>query len=219
MNIGLIGRMGSGKTTIANKIIKDHDFVRLSFADKLKEDIIKFNLTEDGTIKKSRDRALLQNYGQLRRGELSFLKYHNGELVNLKNSTGIFFYRKSVSGKMTNYENLGISHSDYWVEFLLGKINKLEKAKSIIVDDIRRINEAKMLMDNKFLIIKIECEEQTRISRLINRDGDFDPNTLENISESEVDSLPYNLIINNDFDLDKTMNELSKCIFENHINI
>lgn len=38
--IGIIGKMGSGKTTISNYLIKTHGFVKISFADPLKKMLI-----------------------------------------------------------------------------------------------------------------------------------------------------------------------------------
>jgi dephospho-CoA kinase len=219
MKIGLIGKMGSGKTTISNEIIKKFQCVRLSFADKLKEDIIKLKLTKDGTIQKPRDRALLQNYGQLRRDELSSIHYYDGELVNLRNSLGSFFYKKTKENGRLNYENLGMSYPNYWIDILLKKIQNIEENKFIIVDDIRRMNEAKILSDNNFFIVKIECDKNDRLNRLMSRDGNFDPETLENISESEVDSLPFDFLLYNNTDLKSVMEEFFDVIEKKSINV
>lgn len=52
---------GTGKTTAAEYLIKEHGFTRISFADPLK-DIAK-RVTIDGRIDKARDRGLLQFLG------------------------------------------------------------------------------------------------------------------------------------------------------------
>ena len=46
MVIGICGLISSGKDTIADYLIKEHNFVKISFADKLKD-----NLAD--TLKKS----------------------------------------------------------------------------------------------------------------------------------------------------------------------
>ena len=39
MIIGICGLIGSGKDTIADYLVNDHNFVKLSFADKLKDSV------------------------------------------------------------------------------------------------------------------------------------------------------------------------------------
>ena len=55
------GPMGSGKTAAADILVRDHGFVKLSFATPLKK--IAAKITPDGLIDKARDRVLLQFLG------------------------------------------------------------------------------------------------------------------------------------------------------------
>jgi len=59
--VSIRGPMGSGKTTAAEILCREHGFTRLSFATPLKK--IVERITPDGKIDKARDRALLQFLG------------------------------------------------------------------------------------------------------------------------------------------------------------
>ena len=60
MRIGLVGKAGVGKTTIANILVEKYGFVRLSFAAKLKEVAAEIL---GRPIDKTRDRLFLQTIG------------------------------------------------------------------------------------------------------------------------------------------------------------
>jgi len=59
IRIGLSGKAGSGKDTVAEYLIQNYDFVNLAFADKLKQ--VAYDLF--GLNAQVRDRALLQALG------------------------------------------------------------------------------------------------------------------------------------------------------------
>jgi hypothetical protein len=66
MLIGLIGKAGSGKTTIANYLINEHNFIRISFTDSLKQMLIKAGLCTHSECyfkKTDRSRELMQKIG------------------------------------------------------------------------------------------------------------------------------------------------------------
>jgi len=194
--IGLIGKMGAGKTYVSDSLVASHGGERMAFADALKRDVIGFKLTEDGNIEKRRDRRILQDYGQFRRGELTKIETPTANLMNIN---GVCYIEKkaSLNGEvMRNYTFMGFADKDYWVRQL---VENASKAKgSVIVDDIRRANEATALAEAGFVIIKLQCPDEIRFARLKARDGSFDPSALNNISETEVDSIPFDFEIVND---------------------
>lgn len=208
---GLVGKMGSGKTTLGNMLIENFCGKRIAFADKLKEDILHFHFTEDGKIEKPRDRALMQAYGQLRRGELRTVDFYDGRVYNIDGSCYIARTERTGTKVMHSSEYVGECLSNHWVEQLIQKASALQN--NIIVDDIRRNNESTALCENNFVIIKIDCSVEERLRRLTARDGSFDPKTLTDISETEVDEIKYDYVVdNNNSDTKFAFEELIKLI-------
>jgi len=68
MLIALSGKMYSGKSTVADFLIRNHKFHRLSFAGALKEDIMEMGFSAQDVLNKPPwMRELLQAYGKARR--------------------------------------------------------------------------------------------------------------------------------------------------------
>lgn len=57
LNIAFCGLMGSGKTSAADFLVKEHGYIKLSFADRLKK------IAVDACRMKGKDRELLQKLG------------------------------------------------------------------------------------------------------------------------------------------------------------
>ena len=198
--VAFIGKMGSGKTSLSGKLVGTFGYKKISLADELKNDIIKYNLTPDGKIDKARDRAILQAYGQLRRGEVSRLNHWNGRVTISKDEVILKHWgRLPVS--------IGSYNVDYWVDEFIKKLNDDYETK-IVNDDIRRMNELNILWKGHFFIVKVNVNDDIRKSRLIERDGSFDESTLNDISESEIDLLPYDVAIDNNDTFESAWNSL-----------
>jgi dephospho-CoA kinase len=197
MKIGFVGEMATGKTAMAEYFMEKFQAKKVSFADALKQDVIRFNLTEDGTIQKPRDRKLLQDYGQLRRGQINSMNANGHEVVNKFNNGNTACI---VDGVIVGYSN-----ENHWLNQGIEIANKLSsESHSIVFDDIRFPNEAKMLLQNNFIIIRIFATENVRIQRLIARDGGYDPSDFNNVSETETKYLPINYMIDNSGTFDNT---------------
>ncbi len=65
MKIALSGKMGSGKTTLAEELVKDYDFKRVSFANGVKDTAMNvFGMTYEQAYGAQKNRELLQKIGQ-----------------------------------------------------------------------------------------------------------------------------------------------------------
>lgn len=134
MVIGLSGYKGSGKTTLADKLVR-HDFFKVSFKDGLiaelmdtMPDVLRAMCYEYGTSldRLFRDkpvvmRALLQNYGtNLRRAE----------------------------------------NPRYWVDKWVEKVANLPPRTNVVVDDVRFFNEAEAVREMGGVLIRVIKEGQ-----------------------------------------------------------
>lgn len=202
-----MGQMGAGKTYIVDHMLaNNHSTVKIAFADKLKEDIIALGLTPDGRIEKPRDRQLLQNYGQLRRGEINqFYPVDNLSLFNFMGKT----YRRDLYFPNTPF-SIGECYPNYWVDQLMDKVKNT--ISNVIIEDVRRFNEAEAVRKHGFCVIKLECALEARLQRLLARDGSFNRETLTDISESEVDALPCYAAVKNETTLDYVTQEIHKAM-------
>jgi len=208
IKLALMGKMACGKSTLSAKFQEFYNAKRVSLADPLKEEVLRLQLTPDGKIDKARDRGLLQDYAQLRRGEKSKIFYYAGRVIIIKELA-------YLDPNHLDAILLGRCYSDFWVDMAKDKLNQiihmdkfLRQGSSVVVDDIRRLNELEMFKSQGFIIVKVEADDSLRLQRLIDRDGGFDASRLNDISESEIDSLPCDFSINNNGFIKESWEEL-----------
>ena len=87
---------------------------------------------------------------------------------------------------------------DIWVKKVEDKIKDKE---DIVIDDLRFLNEYKMLKDNNFFIVKLKISKETqiqRINQLYRENAKEHIERLNHISESYIDSLKEDLLITNE---------------------
>lgn len=87
---------------------------------------------------------------------------------------------------------------DIWVKKVEDKIKDKE---NIVIDDLRFLNEYKMLKDNNFFIVKLKISKETqiqRINQLYRENAKEHIERLNHISESYIDSLKEDLLITNE---------------------
>lgn len=147
MNIGLVGGLGSGKTTIANYLVGKHGYKKYSLADPMRELIQKYFKVNDKHD--PRYRALMQKLGT-------------------------DWFRKE--------------DPLVWVNYLRDRLEQ-DNESSIVVDDVRFMNETIALLSWGWQLIYIDCPIDIRRARCIQRDGCFDEKSLEHQSEIEVEQI------------------------------
>ena len=90
---------------------------------------------------------------------------------------------------------------DIWVKKVQDKIQNKE---NIVIDDLRFLNEYKMLKTHNFFIVKLKISKETQIQRikqLYVQDAEEHIERLNHISESYIDSLKEDLLITNEKEL------------------
>ena len=179
MIIGLHGKMGSGKSTIANELVgvlKDHNIQAeiKSFAKPIYE--------------------LVANMFQVNVEEI---KQNKNDIVRPRSFSGVRSYRQLLQNVgMYLRDNVDI---DIWIDALFGKENSKilhdwtgYGCRWWLIDDLRFINE--------FERIKLNGGQVIKISREVQKHRALPEDIYENQSELDLDNIPdsdWDLIIDN----------------------
>lgn len=87
-----------------------------------------------------------------------------------------------------------------WINIVKNDIDLIidyEENSNVYIDDLRRENEYKMLKDINFQFVRVVADEDIRIQRLIERDGECDVSLMYNESEKGCSYLNLFEIDNN----------------------
>lgn len=190
MIIGLCGLKGSGKDTVANILIKNHNFVKLSFAGAVKD--VASNIfgwdreMMEGLTTKSRNFREEQDIWWSNKLE------RNITPRNMMQYIGTNLFRDNF-------------HPDIWLSVVERQIlkNKLLKINTVITD-CRFDNEIKMIRENCGYIIHIEKDKPYWFDDYKN--GKI--NEIKNVHKSELEWIrsEIDLKIKNDSDLEELEN-------------
>ena len=114
----------------------------------------------------------------------------------------------------TNFRSLD---KEVWINYLLKKVKQVDKP--VVVSDVRFVNEAEKFLEcndlgeTKWELIYLNCPDEVRIERAKARDGYFNPETLNHVSEMEVEKI-YELYKDRLYVIDS-----SKSIEENYRDV
>lgn len=85
---------------------------------------------------------------------------------------------------------------DIWVDRVFDKIY-WEMPDKIVITDCRQPNEYKRAVEEHFLIIRIDCDEQTRVKRMEQAGDVFTLEDLHHETETALDGYPVHFTVNN----------------------
>lgn len=144
--IGLVGLIGSGKNTVANFLIEEHNFKQASFAGSLKDAVSAIfgwprHLLEGDTIESREFREKVDTSWQQSIGDIPLIAGRDVTPRLILQLMGTEVLRKNF-------------HSDIWV---LSVIKKMETDvnSSYVISDVRFKNEMKMLEDIGAKIVRV----------------------------------------------------------------
>lgn len=139
MLIGLIGNKRVGKDTVANFLVNDFHFIKLAFADPIKDVI---NLLFDLDTSEDVDKEEITEYGVSLR---TLYQKFGTELMQ----EGIYDYFPEMESK--------IPKRMFWIHKLFKKIEayQAENHKHFVVSDVRFLREAVQLKQKGAVLIRI----------------------------------------------------------------
>ena len=99
---------------------------------------------------------------------------------------------QSIGEKMREIEPL------VWINHEMKKVAKLiSDEQKVVISDLRRENEYIRAVEEGFLPIRVVCDRDVAIKRIVERDGFCDESLLDNESENGTRSIPMLQIYNN----------------------
>jgi len=161
VNIGICGKAGTGKTAVADHLVKKYGYKRYAVADEVKRIAMRlFKMKE-------KDRKLLQDIGfKMREIRLSV-----------------------------------------WIDFLIDQTRGKDK---IVVDDIRYPNEYQALKKEGFKMIRVVADRKICIKRLTERDGTAAIERLDDESETAMDDVDIENVLDGNLPLKKMLAQLDE---------
>ena len=163
MNIGICGKAGTGKTVVADHLVKRYGYKRYAIADEVKRIAVRLFKME------KKDRKLLQDIG--------------------------FKMRKI--------------RPTVWIDFFVDQIKGKDR---IVVDDIRYPNEYEALKGEGFKIIRVVADREICIKRLSKRDGTAAVERLDDESETAMDDVKIENILDGNQPLEEMLTQLDKLL-------
>jgi ribosomal protein S16 len=200
IEIGLAGAMGAGKTTVADLLVQEHRYTRLSFADPIRY----LSCTLLGRpINKQTDRSAMQRIGRSARSpewqgiDTPFEEARAGRVAKLAE----FIFPGADAAQKAHLERIlyqeryayNWGRPDYWIQ--RWTLEYRRSAGPVVVDDCRFPEEGEFLARLGFFSVRLDVPLEERKRRIIQRDGAWDPAWSDDPTEKNVDKIPVHLSV------------------------
>jgi len=192
--IGMRGEMGSGKDTVGNYLVNNYGFVRVAFADTLKEACkLIFQLTDE------------QVYGNLKEVIDPYWQHSPRELLQ---RVGTELFRDELPKHCKNISD------NVWIRSIERQIQNLRKKgyTKFVITDVRFPNEIDFIIKNS------SCDRHDCFScfgthtllwkTIRERSIPSESHTLKHVSETMVDNYSNMQIFNNDSSLNNLYHQV-----------
>jgi dephospho-CoA kinase len=196
MRIGIVGPMGSGKTTVANILTEHYGFRRKSLAKPVKAIADGMDLYPDSI-------ELEEFLKEWAMGLLPDPIYYE-----MLSPDGLTSHQLLVRDWIAAYETAKTKRELYqrvgtdcgravkpniWIDWFARHLAEGD----VVIDDVRFINEGQALTDLGFHLIRLDPLYSTRAERLIDRDGALDLSRMNHASETEQDEIVCDTVWHN----------------------
>jgi hypothetical protein len=175
MFVGVMGLSGSGKDTIADYLVKNHEFIKIAFADKVKEvakDLFGFSdeqLWGPSEKRNEPDERYVQCY--------VIDSYHQDQAFPKYLTPRYVLQRLGTEFGRDCYPNL-------WLDIAIKKaFGAMEQGKNVVISDVRFPNEvnglkevgAKVLLVNREVILRGDASQHASETSI----GTIDPSLID----------------------------------------
>lgn len=215
-NIAIIGSMGSGKTTIAQRLVQDFGYYEATFAKEVK---YIFYLIHKRPINKAIDREELQDIGRILKiykKDLQRDDYYKLQEWIQKSQEFLQYFMEQLSAD--ELDCALIFNPDFYLDtlFLDDEFDNQMSKGNVAIHDMRFFNEGDNFhqyksWDDKIvrnIIIKLNCPQDVIEKRLIERDSKFDLNWLKDVSETSWQSIKCDFEVDATQSIDQIMEEI-----------
>lgn len=183
MRIGIAGKMGAGKTTLANYIRDTYGYTIASLATPLKQ-LEQIHATvpyEDWDIA---IHALAVDIAEACNAEIAHTKCAILDCFNANVPMPGIKNRKLLQELGTDYLRYRV-HPDVWALYLL---NKYAADYNLVVDDVRFPNELQLLRGHEFITLRLQMPDHIRLQRIVKLYGSYNVEALTHPSEISLDN-------------------------------
>ena len=205
MIIGICGLIGSGKDTIADYLVAEHDFTRLSFATTLKDAA---SLVFDW------DRELLEGRTDLARHWREQVDPWWAERLNFPKLTPRWVLQYWGTEVLRNH-----FHDDIWVASLENKLRKT--TRNVVITDCRFPNEVKAIRKHNGLVLRVKRgidPEWFEVAERTNRGETNEMKLRSDVHPSEWSwaGTDFDAVLNNDSSKDELYLQVKSLVL-NHL--